>query len=98
MMTLEPQTERWLTCLDRFAHLRVLVIGDAILDRFLQGGATRLCREAPVPIVDIERVQDVPGGAANTAANVASLGGETFFLSVIGADEGGDRLQQALTQ
>jgi len=76
----------------------VLVIGDAILDRFLQGGATRLCREAPVPIVDIERVQDVPGGAANTAANVASLGGETFFLSVIGADEGGDRLQQALTQ
>lgn len=87
-----------LTLLDRFAHLRVLVIGDAILDCFLHGGASRLCREAPVPVVDIERVQDVPGGAANTAANVASLGGETYFLSVIGADEAGDRLHQGLTE
>lgn len=85
-----------LTFLDRFAHLRVLVIGDAILDCFLQGGASRICREAPVPIVDIEQIQDVPGGAANTAANVASLGGETYFLTVIGMDDAGDRLQSAL--
>lgn len=85
-----------LTFLDRFAHLRVLVIGDAILDCFLQGGASRICREAPVPIVDIEQIQDVPGGAANTAANVASLGGETYFLTVIGVDDAGDRLQSAL--
>ncbi|MBD1909205.1 D-glycero-beta-D-manno-heptose 1-phosphate adenylyltransferase [Leptolyngbya sp. FACHB-16] len=87
-----------LTFLDRFAHLRVLVIGDAILDCFLQGGASRICREAPVPIVDIERIQDVPGGAANTAANVASLGGDTYFLTVVGMDDAGDRLQIALEQ
>lgn len=87
-----------LTLLDRFAHLRVLVIGDAILDCFLHGGASRLCREAPVPVVDIDQVQDVPGGAANTAANVASLGGETYFLSVIGTDDAGDRLKTVLAE
>jgi len=87
-----------LTFLDRFPQLRVLVIGDAILDCFLQGGASRLCREAPVPIVDIQQIQEVPGGAANTAANVASLGGETYFLTAIGMDEAGDRLQAVLAQ
>jgi D-beta-D-heptose 7-phosphate kinase / D-beta-D-heptose 1-phosphate adenosyltransferase len=87
-----------LTFLDRFAHLRVLVVGDAILDCFLQGGSSRLCREAPVPIVDIQQTQEVPGGAANTAANVASLGGTTYFLTAIGMDETGDRLQNVLAQ
>lgn len=73
------------------------MVGDAILDCFLQGESSRLCREAPVPIVDIEQRRDVPGGAANTAANVARLGGETIFLTVIGQDEAGDRLQQLLS-
>lgn len=98
MMTPDTPTDRILTFLDRFAHLRILVIGDAILDCFLQGNASRLCREAPVPIVDIQQTQDVPGGAANTAANVASLGGGTTFLTVIGTDDAGDRLQATLSQ
>ncbi|MBD0266716.1 MAG: D-glycero-beta-D-manno-heptose 1-phosphate adenylyltransferase, partial [Cyanobacteria bacterium Co-bin8] len=98
MTTPDAQTSRLLDLIDRFAHLKVLVIGEAILDSYLQGGATRLCREAPVPIVDVDQRQYAPGGAANTAANVARLGGETYFLSVIGCDYEGDRLREALTE
>ncbi|HEY9738270.1 MAG TPA: D-glycero-beta-D-manno-heptose 1-phosphate adenylyltransferase [Trichocoleus sp.] len=98
MNTPDAQTSRLLDLIDRFAQLKVLVIGEAILDGYLQGGATRLCREAPVPIVDVDQRQYAPGGAANTAANVASLGGETYFLSVIGCDYEGDRLREALAE
>jgi D-beta-D-heptose 7-phosphate kinase / D-beta-D-heptose 1-phosphate adenosyltransferase len=98
MTTPDAQTRRLLDLIDRFAHLKVLVIGEAILDSYLQGGATRLCREAPVPIVDVDQRQYAPGGAANTAANVASLGGETYFLSVVGCDYEGDRLRESLAE
>ncbi|MBD0336467.1 MAG: D-glycero-beta-D-manno-heptose 1-phosphate adenylyltransferase [Cyanobacteria bacterium Co-bin13] len=98
MTTPDAQTNRLLDLIDRFAHLKVLVIGEAILDSYLQGAVTRLCREAPVPIVDVDQRQYAPGGAANTAANVARLGGETYFLSVIGCDYEGDRLREALAE
>jgi D-beta-D-heptose 7-phosphate kinase/D-beta-D-heptose 1-phosphate adenosyltransferase len=81
-----------------FANLKVLVIGEALLDSYLQGTAGRLCREAPVPIVAVAECQDVPGGAANTAANVRSLGGQVTFLSVIGDDGEGERLRHCLEQ
>ena len=84
--------------LDRFADLRVVVIGDAMLDSYLHGQSTRLCREAPVPIVDVETRDDAPGGAANTAVNVACLGAGTTFLSVIGDDAEGHGLRRALEQ
>jgi D-beta-D-heptose 7-phosphate kinase/D-beta-D-heptose 1-phosphate adenosyltransferase len=84
--------------IDSWTSLTVLVIGDAILDSYLNGSTDRLCREAPAPVVAIQQQLDVPGGAANTATNLASLGGRTVFLSVIGADAEGDRLQQALEQ
>ncbi|HEY9880586.1 MAG TPA: D-glycero-beta-D-manno-heptose 1-phosphate adenylyltransferase [Leptolyngbyaceae cyanobacterium] len=96
MTTPDAQTRRLLELIDRFPRLRVLVIGEAILDSYLQGDVTRLCREAPVPVVDVEQRQYAPGGAANTAANVASLGGETYFLSVIGTDYEGARLCETL--
>lgn len=92
MPTLDTQTQCFLSWIDRFPRLRVLVIGDAILDSYLQGGATRLCREGPVPIVDVVEAEHVPGGAANAAANVASLGGTTHFLTVIGDDTSGNQL------
>lgn len=75
---------------------RVLVVGEAILDSYLEGCAGRLCREAPVPIVDLSRRKDVPGGAANTAANVRALGGTVRFLSVTGDDDEGRLLRRAL--
>ena len=56
----------------------------------------RICREAPVPVVTIARELVVPGGAANTAANVASLGAQTRFLSVVGNDHEGKALRRSL--
>lgn len=83
--------------IDTFAKLKVLVIGDAMLDSYLAGSSNRLCPEAPAPIVAVSSREDVPGGAANTAVNVARLGGQVTFLSVIGHDWEGTRLQQLLT-
>ncbi|MBX9880436.1 MAG: D-glycero-beta-D-manno-heptose 1-phosphate adenylyltransferase [Sphingomonas sp.] len=80
----------------RFARLRVLVIGEAMLDSYLGGSVGRVCREAPVPIVALNERNDVPGGAANTAVAVAALGARCAFLSVVGADEAGVILAEKL--
>ncbi len=79
-----------------FPELRVLVIGDAMLDTYLEGTATRLCREAPVPVVVSQSEQRCPGGAANTAANVRALGAEVDFVGIIGNDPAAARLRTAL--
>lgn len=79
-----------------FSGMRVLVIGDAMLDRYLAGTAGKLCREAPVPIVNVSEWKDAPGGAANTAVNIASMGGRVRFLSVIGDDPEGQALTDCL--
>ena len=82
--------------LDRFADLSVVVLGDALLDGYLEGSAQRLCREAPVPVVRIGRRVEVPGGAANAAVNLAALGARVRLVSVVGRDGEGDRLRTAL--
>ncbi|MDX7950661.1 bifunctional D-glycero-beta-D-manno-heptose-7-phosphate kinase/D-glycero-beta-D-manno-heptose 1-phosphate adenylyltransferase HldE [Lichenihabitans sp. Uapishka_5] len=64
----------------------VLVVGDVMLDRYIHGHAGRLSPEAPVPVLAWDRQQDVPGGAANVAANIAALGGSVRLLGVTGAD------------
>lgn len=84
--------------IDAFAGLRVLVIGDPMLDSYLEGAAASLCREAPVPVVTLTDRTDAPGGAANTAANVASLGGGVTLLGVIGADAEGATLRRILAE
>jgi D-beta-D-heptose 7-phosphate kinase / D-beta-D-heptose 1-phosphate adenosyltransferase len=75
---------------------RVLVVGEAMLDTWLRGRADRLSREAPVPVVSLDRRVDAPGGAANSAVNLRSLGAEVDLVSVLGADEEGRRLRAAL--
>jgi D-beta-D-heptose 7-phosphate kinase/D-beta-D-heptose 1-phosphate adenosyltransferase len=82
--------------IDIWQSLTVLVVGDVMLDSYLQGTTDRLCQEAPVPVVAITEQQDFPGGAANVAANVSRLGAKTWLLSVIGQDETGERLRSAL--
>jgi D-beta-D-heptose 7-phosphate kinase/D-beta-D-heptose 1-phosphate adenosyltransferase len=82
--------------IDRFAGLRIVVIGDAMLDSYFEGDADRLCREAPVPVVAVRSRADQPGGAANTAANLRALGAEVALLSVVGADGEGAVLRAAL--
>ena len=79
-----------------FAGRQVLVVGDALLAAYLHGHATRVCAEAPVPVVEARYKTVAPGGAANTAANVASLGGQVCFLSVVGTDEASRVLRREL--
>ena len=55
-------------------QMRVLVIGDVMLDQFIWGSVARISPEAPVPVVDFERESYIPGGAANVARNLADLG------------------------
>lgn len=79
-----------------FAGARVLVVGDAMLDRYWFGEVERISPEAPVPIVKIDREEERAGGAANVARNAAALGAQVTLLSVVGADEPGARLEALL--
>jgi len=81
---------------EAFAGRRVVVVGDAILDRYLRGRSTRLCREAPVPVVDLDERLDVPGGAANAAINLAALGAQVTLAAVVGDDAEGEALLAAM--
>ena len=80
----------------RFADLRVLVIGDVMLDSYLEGTADRLCSEGPVPVVRKTAEERVAGGAANTAANLQALGAQVALLGVVGPDQPGKTLRTAL--
>ena len=82
--------------LDALPGLEVLVVGDALLDEYLHGAGTRICREAPVPVVTVEHRRPRPGGAANVAANAAALTARSRFLSVVGDDADGRALTGAL--
>ena len=77
-------------------NARVLVVGDVMLDRYWFGEVSRISPEAPVPIVHIKRTEERPGGAANVARNIASLGGKATLLSVVGDDEAGRTLSELL--
>ncbi len=77
---------------------KVLVIGDVMLDRYWFGEVNRISPEAPVPIAKVERTEDRPGGAANVARNIASLGGNVTLLTVVGPDEPAKTLQNLLIE
>ena len=80
------------------AKARLLVVGDAMLDRYWYGEVERISPEAPVPIVriDTKKEDERPGGAANVACNAAALGAQVTLLSVVGVDEPGARLENLL--
>ena len=82
--------------IERFADVHVAVVGDAMLDSWLEGNSDRLSPEAPVPVVSVSQRTDLPGGAANVAANVASLGGRASLISLVGDDEEAGLLRTAL--
>ncbi|MBZ5487397.1 bifunctional D-glycero-beta-D-manno-heptose-7-phosphate kinase/D-glycero-beta-D-manno-heptose 1-phosphate adenylyltransferase HldE [Halomonas aquamarina] len=77
-------------------HAHVLVVGDVMLDRYWHGGTSRISPEAPVPVVRVEEADDRPGGAANVALNVASLGGHAALAGVVGDDDNADLLEGRL--
>jgi D-glycero-beta-D-manno-heptose-7-phosphate kinase len=84
--------------LDSFRGRRVLIAGDLVADQFLEGTISRVSREAPVFIMRHDTTETRPGGAANAAANVASLGGVPMVVGLTGADAAGDMLRNALTE
>jgi D-beta-D-heptose 7-phosphate kinase/D-beta-D-heptose 1-phosphate adenosyltransferase len=81
-----------------FPGRRVLIVGDVMLDEYIWGEVRRISPEAPVPVVEIRRRTYVPGGAANTAANVVSLGGTALLGGVVGGDPAATHLGKALEQ
>jgi rfaE bifunctional protein kinase chain/domain len=83
--------------LNRLSTAKILVVGDVMLDRYWFGEVARISPEAPVPVVKVTRSEERPGGAANVALNIASLGATSVLLSVIGDDEAGSTLESLLT-
>ncbi len=86
-MTVTPQ---------RLAEARVLVVGDAMLDRYWFGAVERISPEAPVPVVKVNREEERLGGAANVALNVKTLGAQATLLTVVGDDEPARTLERLL--
>jgi rfaE bifunctional protein kinase chain/domain len=78
------------------SNAHVLVVGDVMLDRYWFGEVSRISPEAPVPVVHVQRTEERPGGAANVARNIVSLGGRATLLSVVGDDEAGRSLAALL--
>src|ERR1700684_4377238 len=83
--------------LNGFHTARVLVLGDVMLDRFVYGSVERISPEAPIPVVQVERVLDMPGGAANVARNIAAMGARATLLGVVGDDTWAIDLRQQLS-
>ena len=79
-----------------FERARILVVGDVMLDRYWSGQTSRISPEAPVPVVHVKASEERPGGAANVALNIASLGGQAMLLGYVGNDEAGRSLDATL--
>jgi rfaE bifunctional protein kinase chain/domain len=91
-------TTRAVEILDGMAGLRVLVVGDLILDRYISGSVDRVSPEAPVPVVHVEETRSAPGGAGNVAANAVALGAECHLVGCLGDDGGGLDLERELVR
>ncbi|MGS3570939.1 bifunctional D-glycero-beta-D-manno-heptose-7-phosphate kinase/D-glycero-beta-D-manno-heptose 1-phosphate adenylyltransferase HldE [Klebsiella pneumoniae] len=82
--------------LPEFERAGVLVVGDVMLDRYWYGPTSRISPEAPVPVVKVENIEERPGGAANVAMNIASLGATSRLVGLTGIDDAARALSQAL--
>jgi rfaE bifunctional protein kinase chain/domain len=78
------------------AGCRVMVVGDVILDEYITGWATRMSREAPIPVLEFQKQEHIPGGAANPSMNIAALGSSAVQIGVVGQDADGDTLRKIL--
>jgi rfaE bifunctional protein kinase chain/domain len=84
--------------INRLRKANILVVGDVMLDRYWWGSVDRISPEAPVPVVALESVTHVAGGAANVAANIKGLGCEPILVGIAGADADADLLESTLRQ
>lgn len=85
-----------MTATDKFSGVRVLCVGDVMLDRFVTGQVKRISPESPVPILSISGSTSFPGGAANVARNIAALGGRCTLVAVVGRDAVAKELTETL--
>ncbi len=92
------ELERFREITSGFGDKKVLVVGDLMLDTYLWGHADRISPEAPVPVVQVNKIEHNPGGAANVALNLASLGCQVSVIGLIGSDSEGKILTGLLDQ
>src|SRR5580693_1941796 len=90
------QQNELIEILDRVHAVRVLVLGDVMLDRFVYGSVARISPEAPIPVLEVARAVDSAGGAANVARNVAAIGAGVTLVGVIGNDPWGADLRRQI--
>ena len=84
--------------IEKFKDVKVLVLGDVMLDRYFWGNVSRISPEAPVPIVNVNKTSSVLGGASNVAANIKSLGATPYLVGVCGEDKDAENLENLLDQ
>src|ERR1700739_4561470 len=85
-------------CVEKFSGKTIVLLGDFVADEFRYGDISRVSREAPVLILKHRETQVVPGGGANAANNLASLGAKVLPITVVGDDAAGDALFQYFRQ
>src|SRR5690606_17283933 len=83
---------------ERAGAVKILVIGDVMLDRYWFGEVDRISPEAPVPVVKVARREDRLGGAANVARNIVALGAQASLMGLVGQDEAGERVARLAQQ
>lgn len=79
-----------------FNDLKIMIVGDVMIDRYLHGSVSRISPEAPVPVVHLKESQDRLGGAANVALNIKALGATPYLCSIIGKDDNGESFSKLL--
>src|SRR5439155_13835974 len=92
-----PAATRLRALIECFKGKRVLVIGDMVADEYLIGRPTRISREAPVLILELDEERIIPGGATNVAVNARSLSADAFLAGVVGDDIAGQKLRRAIS-
>lgn len=80
-----------------FNAVKVLIVGDIMLDRYWSGTTARISPEAPVPVVHVKQTEERPGGAGNVAINISALGSQAILFGACGADSAGDSLESKLS-
>jgi D-glycero-beta-D-manno-heptose-7-phosphate kinase len=93
---LQDSQDKLISIIERFGEQRIVILGDAIADKFLHGAISRVSREAPVFILRHQHTETLPGGAANCAMNLVALGARVSLISVTGRDESGSELRAKL--
>ena len=84
--------------IERFSGKRVVVFGDLVADVFVYGEISRISPEAPAPVIAVQRTETNVGGAGNVARNIASLGARCIFIGLVGEDEAGNTVKDALAK